>query len=356
LDSRWSQAHPPLTTLFFVPWVAGLGMRGAYFGVSLFSLALGGLSAALVIRELAPELPGGLAATLALGFLGWTPVIETLRQGQINLLLAALIVGAWYSLRRGHLVAGGILVGMATGLKFYPGLLLVYFLLRHRSAVVSGCITLAVLLAFSVALTGWHTYTEYFETLPGLTRRYGGHGQNLSLLGVLARSANGQEALVPLVRPVFLTIAAAIVVFSSWLVVRRREQTSARATLDVEFALFVALMPLLSPLAWDHYLVILLVPLAVLGRMVTEAGPSWIRLLGLLALLAVLALDMTSFGALRRSLDTSSHWFWLNWLTFGPTTVALIVLSAWLMKYLWRFVRAPARLSSEPSMRVPLTL
>ena len=50
-----------------------------------------------------------------------------------------------------------------------------------------------------------------------------------------------------------------------------RSQGDASALLDLEYSLFIALIPLLSPIAWDHYLVFLLLPHAASATHATNS-------------------------------------------------------------------------------------
>src|SRR5208337_3313142 len=113
---------------------------------------------------------------------------------------------------------------------------------------------------------------------------------------------------------------------------RGREDRSLRS-FDLEYALTVAAMPLLSLVAWDHYKAVLLLPLAILGQRVFDReerkGPG--SVLCYLCLLAVLAIPEWSItmaavqvGKLSSQLATMG--------IMNITTIGLLVLNGWLVR------------------------
>src|SRR5205085_11695577 len=103
-------------------------------------LALG-ISLGLILREL--SIGFSLWAVLPLTALLVTcfPLLDQLFHGQLNLVLLLLIVGAWTLERSGRPGWAGVLLGVATALKVFPGLLVLYYALRgQRRAVLTAAI------------------------------------------------------------------------------------------------------------------------------------------------------------------------------------------------------------------------
>jgi hypothetical protein len=329
VTSPWVQAHPPLMTLLLAPFVASLGVHGTYVAFSMLSVGALLLSLTLLHREIGRKLSGRQVAILGLAVLGWGPVLTTMRNGQSGILLGALMICGWFSLRRGREVVAGVAVGAATCLKLYPGLLLLYFLLRHRRAFMAAFLTTLLLAWLPGVLTGWGTYLDYSRTARLVVTTYAGYFDNLSLLGLLTRMAQRPEGQFAM-KTLFIGSGLVIVGSVAWLV-RHRPDVNAGTTkaLDLEYALFVALMPLLSPIAWDHYLTILLLPLAVLGQRILEPASSQGDLLGFLGLVVVLSIPQVTFHWLFASGDTiisSSP----NLLLVSLPTLALAALCVWM--------------------------
>jgi alpha-1,2-mannosyltransferase len=82
------------------------------------------------------------ALVCIVGLLAWTvPITDTLWFGQINLILAALVLTDCLRARKQR----GVLVGLATALKITPGLFIVYFLVTKQTrAAIRSIVTVAV--------------------------------------------------------------------------------------------------------------------------------------------------------------------------------------------------------------------
>jgi hypothetical protein len=109
--------------------------------------------------------------------------------------LSGLIVMGWYCVRQGRTALGGIAVGIATSLKAFPGLLLVYFLLRHRRAMMSAVATIVVLNLLTMTVWGEKSYEEWIQMAQYVMTRYSQADLNYSLLGAL--NSLGKGLLLP---------------------------------------------------------------------------------------------------------------------------------------------------------------
>ena len=334
---HWVQAHPPVMTLFVAPFVAGVGILGTQVVVLLLSLAALALTLVLLGRGLEWQLARRQWLILVLAVLGAEPVVTSLRSGQTGLLLGALMVAGWYALKRGRPLTAGVAVGLATGLKLFPGLLLIYFLLRQRKAFVAAAGTLLVLALLVGTLTGWHTFAEYAATTRGVVDKYAQYPNNLSLLGLAARALEAPGEASGKARVFFYLLAVAAVVAACRVSGGPRREEDKRS-LDYEYALFVALMPLLSPISWDHYLSVLLLPLAVLGTRALTATAPWPAALGFLGIVVVLLLPDTTFVYALPTLGTWIPRPLLTLLFLPLRTYALAGLSVWLGVLAWRQV------------------
>src|SRR4051794_4186652 len=87
-------AHPPTSILLLVP-LAGLGYREALLVWDLLSLGLLGVSLWIVARQLAICPPARVALPVAALLMSCRPLVQQLIHGQWNLVLLALVVGAW---------------------------------------------------------------------------------------------------------------------------------------------------------------------------------------------------------------------------------------------------------------------
>jgi hypothetical protein len=331
LALHWVQAHPPLMTLLFVPFVAAFGVYGTYFCLSAASLAAVLFTLFLLGRGLPLKLTRQQMGVLVLAVLGWAPVVAVLRSGQSGLLLCLLLVVGWFALHHNRPVLAGAAIGVAVCLKLYPALLLIYLLLRQRRAFASALVTIGLLTLLTTALCGWQAYREHYATASGVVEEYAAYPGNLSLLGLLARSLPATAGGLTVARGVALGVTVFVLAALGGLVLLPAKSERDNPTLlSLEYSLFICLIPLLSPVAWDHYLVILLLPLAVLGKRVLRPCSSWAAVLGFLGLLVVLAVPDTAFTWLAELAGEGIGRLASNWLLLSVRTVALAVLAAWL--------------------------
>jgi hypothetical protein len=328
---HWVQAHPPLMSVSVAPLVAGLGISGTYAVLGLLSLAAAVLTLALLAHGLQLRLSRPQAATLLLLALGWAPLLHLVRSGQSGLLLGALVVAGWLCLHRQRPFLAGMCVGVACCLKLYPGLLLIYFLVRHRRAFLGGVLAAGALTLLVGVASGWHTYGEFWATSRGVVSEYAGYPNNLSLLAVLTRAVDGYGSLSDLTRGLFAVLAMALLTGLAWLArpgVRGDEDGPRR--LDLEYSIVLVLMVVLSPVSWDHYLVVLFLPLAVLARRALAEDAGRAALPCFLALLALLSVPDTAFTWLGEDLQRHVGLAACNLALLSLRTFALLGMCSWL--------------------------
>jgi hypothetical protein len=279
------QAHPPFASLFVIPLVYFLGVYDSSIGLGLLSLAC--LSAILVMlyRGLELTLSASQKVLFCCVFLGWFPMYGVLRSGQWGAVLSMLVVAGWYNIRSQRPILGGVTIGVAVSLKLFPGLLLIYLLLRHRRACLAGVATAIIMNVATMAIVGLQAYIDYVHTGRTVVDTWAAFPQNWSLLGALHHFGDmlGTPALSSRVVVVAIALLLVTLACISALSVR-----PSRARIDVEYALFVVVMTFLSPVCWSHYFVVLLLPVTVLAsHAMRGSASSSLMFLGLFLVLAL---------------------------------------------------------------------
>jgi alpha-1,2-mannosyltransferase len=236
--------YPPPFALALVPfalppveiarmaWIAGL--IGAFLGGTAILPVRSNVKLAIIALA---------AASL--------PFLYAVKLGQVGPLLYLAFAVAWRAMDAP--LATGIALAAGTLTKLQPGLLFGWLLFRRRgTALVVGlaAIALAVLAAtLVVGIGAWHDYIE-------LLRRVGGDPittpKNMTF-GAVAFRYGLDAGLAGTVQTVAVVVTIAGVVFA-WL---RRDPAT---------GLLVGVMAsqLASPVIWDHYAMLVLLPVALL--------------------------------------------------------------------------------------------
>jgi alpha-1,2-mannosyltransferase len=235
--------YPPFAALVFLP-LAYLPWLVVRFGWQLLSIGclywMVRCSLQLVSGRVEPR-HAMLWTSLAL----WVePVRTTLNYGQVNLVLAALLLSAMVA---GRDSLAGMGVGLAAGMKLVPAICGVYFLVRRRFAAAAWAaawFAVSVVLTFMVAPK---PSGDYWFHLLGDASRIGpvGSAINQSLRGALARTA-GYDVGLGAPWLVAVVLAAALAGWAAWAAVGSGDTMAA--------ILVVQLFGLLaSPISWSHH-------------------------------------------------------------------------------------------------------
>jgi len=231
-------------------------------------------------------------ATLLLAGLSW-PVAYALKLGQVGPLLFLLFAIGWRWLDRP--LAVGAAGALGAIVKIQPGLILVWALLtsRLRAVLLGGAILVAAGVLATVALGGIGVWQDYVALIRNVS-------DPITTPHNFTPGAAAYQAGVP------AGLATAIQLLSSILVVAAVILAALRAPADASLLVAIVASQLLSPVLWDHYAMLLLLPVAwllerrqwwaVLIPLVTSAVtlvvslPAiiyplmfWISLLGVLA-------------------------------------------------------------------------
>lgn len=260
----------------------------------------------------------GLAVIYVLGF---HPIISTINNGQINLVVLVLLCAIWYALKhcRKDLVVA-VPLSLAVLMKTYPILLLPMLIIKKRYKAAAW--TCFLLLLYSgvayvvLPATVWNDWVV--NVLPT-----GGYGKapfnsfspaelsNQSINGFLARAFTANGLSEPLwVNPVvgrsltyiFALCVAGITLGLSYFLERKNK--SERFS-DSEISFYLLMIFLVAPLSWEHHLVYVLPAALTAGySLLADTGKNSWRVVVLSALFIIAwNLPFTSL-ALRKGLLT----------------------------------------------------
>ena len=206
-------------------------------------------------------------------FLGLTfqPIFDNMWHGNISALILFAFCLSYLLLRRGRNGLAGFVLGLVVVLKFYPALIVLYFVWRRNWAFVIGALlgsfAMIGLSWLTVGLNGLLTYAGVIlaELQSGGVAAFNNQSLTGFLLHILTKGdINGWgNASMPL--PVTLLRYALLLALVSaiiWVMRRRPERVSDPIMAqDLDLALVIGVMLLASPATWYHYYVWLLLPL-----------------------------------------------------------------------------------------------
>jgi len=140
--------------------------------------------------------PADGTRALLLSPLVWlaVPTLGTLQRGNVQLMVIATAMLAMVLFERRRWAAGGALLAFVTVSKIFPGLLLVYLLVRRQwRALAWTAIMGAAFSVLTLLILGWAPYAAFLDHLPGLIsgeafpafRRPAAAAVNFSIPGVV---------------------------------------------------------------------------------------------------------------------------------------------------------------------------
>lgn len=246
--------YPPAAAILFYP-LGSMSLEGAWSVLKVLNAVLIAVFAWLVLR-LAPASRSwflirpaptllGFAATLVLSWQLF-PIRFTFSFGQINLLLAALIL-ADLARRRSGGAGTGLLTGVASGLKITPAAMGLVPLVQGQWRTIAGMGIGVLVTIIGAALVLPREVLDYFTAQLFSTGRVGDDGRisNQSLNGLLHLWGVPESLTTPL----WLLLVVAVIVLGA-LGIRRTARAGDPFSATVLGAL---VMLLISPITWEHH-------------------------------------------------------------------------------------------------------
>ena len=233
--------YPPPFALAFVP----LALLPEPIGVDIWiGLSIAMLVAAIAIMPVSARVRWGM---LLLAAIDW-PVLYSVKLGQVGPLLVLLFAAGWRWLDRP--VRLGVTIAVGTLVKVQPALIVVWALLvgRWRAAAAAAVVLAAAGLA-SLILVGPQAWIDYPQLL-GRVNAPITTPHNMTLGAVLFRAGWSQE-LASLVQVGWLAATLGLALFATL-----------RRSAEASYLVVVVSTQALSPLFWDHYAIVLLLPVA----------------------------------------------------------------------------------------------
>ena len=257
--------YPPPFAVAFVPFA----LLPAGVGVGLWTVLLGAaVVAAALLMPVRREIRW---LVILLAAFDW-PVLYSIKLGQVGPILLLFFAIGWRWMDRPAVLAASIIAGGVTKLQPFAlaGWALLTGRVRAAAYVVVGLVVLGVV---SLVLLGPSTVADYVALLVRVSAPV--TTPHNFTPGAIAYQAGLSEAAASAVQAaaVVLAVGAALVAIRV-------------ADDEASYLVAVVATQLVSPLLWDHYAVLLLLPVALL----LERGQWWAALLPLATALPVLGI------------------------------------------------------------------
>jgi len=239
--------YPPFAAVLMTP-AAALPLD---VGRVLIVLATAGALGAMVWPCTSALKPSSRDVRFAMAAVLWTvslwsqPVRETLWLGQINVILAAMIIVDLTATR--HRPSQGVLIGIAAGIKLTPAIFAVYLLLTGRiKAALTSFVTFLATVGVGFAVVpsaSWHFWTKLVfnpEHVGGVA-----YVSNQSIMGLLTRAVGSYSDAKSIWLPAALVVATAGLYLAT--------RASRRGQEILAIGLVGLTGTLVSPISWSHH-------------------------------------------------------------------------------------------------------
>jgi hypothetical protein len=166
-SSQYGQpfVYPPIISIFFVPFTY-LDFRAAGYVWGLVCVALLIISVKMLFKSEAVVLEKKLEVILYVCAIGFSPVITTLKAGQISICIFFLLTLSWYMYRRGNKTFSGIFMLFAATPKPCYILAAGYFLQKRSFRALLGMIVgLAGIIVISILLFSQSELVTYIKDI-----------------------------------------------------------------------------------------------------------------------------------------------------------------------------------------------
>jgi alpha-1,2-mannosyltransferase len=331
-DGQPENYHPPFNAILFIP-LALLGYSQAVRLWTVMSLLMY-LGVGLCITRLLNISWSSAGWIVAAGIaLCWYPFQAHLALGQVSLLLITCLIGGWALIRRGREYEAGLLFALAILVKLFPGLVLLYLLLRWKIRAIVGTAAGLVVGWLSVLLVvGWDDTWRYFqERAPEAAARFQPFPINISITSIPARFFSAGPWIEPITAvPEFvphMTIILSLIVLAILAYQLWHLPPTVRGD-DTAFAIVCLAMLLLSPISWQHVFPLLALPLGLLlaQALQTSGGERHRLLIPLFVIFVLLSLPDIQLANHLMALHVPYRMPWYAGLLFTLPTVAICAL------------------------------
>src|SRR3989344_672337 len=253
------QAYPPFDMVIFIPFTL-LSLEAASKLWVILSIVLVVWSIYLCCRIYRRPFYSQINLIIySLIFISF-PLKFTLGMGQINALILFFVVLGFYFLNMKKNSVVGISLAFPIMLKFFPLLLVPYFVILRKWKILSALfLTVFFLLLLTFVFFPTIVIVHYFRyILPDLFSSWKGDYYNQALSGFLMRSVSD-----PILRNTFRIIISLILLIVNFIIIVSKKTKNIKR-INLEIASLLILSVLINSFSWQHHFIFLILPFIII--------------------------------------------------------------------------------------------
>ena len=203
--------------------------------------------------------------------LTWYPFLIHISMGQINILISLIIIMSWAFLRRKQEFMGGFLLGLACALKIFPGIFILFLVLRKRwTATIVMIGTIIAGFIISALVIGPKEVMYYFTNVISQdSKEWFAYPLNLSPTSTIYMIFTDNRWVYPVMNARFLASITMLLLdigLAVYLLYKLITLPKSILGDDLAYGFCIISMLLIAPLTWQHIFPILLLPLSILFK------------------------------------------------------------------------------------------
>ena len=241
------------------------------------------------------------------------------------MIIAACLVGGWLCLRLEKAWIAGFLFAVATLMKLFPGIVLLYLLMsKNWRTLFSATFFILLGLLTTTLVVGIDDVMTYSVTMVARNiDEWRGFVLNHSVGGMITKMFGERtrwtEPLIQLHHNSYLLIIFLNSLILIVLTFKMKKMTAQPKLADYAFGLTIISMLLMSPITWGHILPILILPFGLLLREhIDKPSSSKLRLLLFILFLVSLPDVLIARGLMAIYYPFQMPWYSML-LTLGPS-------------------------------------
>lgn len=300
-------AHPPSLVLLLLPF-AIFPYSLAYFIYSLFSVLI--YTAALHLAGRLAGLSRVYQRLLISTSLLWPATLQSIHQGSVSFLIASFTILGWICIRRNRSITAASMLGIATALKFFPGILVFPFIFqRNWKACLAYAASFGSLILSSLLIFGWQDWDLFVrETAPHVSHEFLTHYANVSIWAYILPWFTKQPYLPPIYESSLLGNTLALAAAAVLLGLSIHAQITSEQRQDeweYSYWLWALCSVLLAPVSWQYSLTFLPVPIALLLRKNVNHQQAYLFGATILTCICLTLADYNSYSLLLKRASSS---------------------------------------------------